>query len=147
MIQTLKVGELYSRQDVHDIFDHKSPFRPGTGTWGIQGIVKIPASKADFAFFVTFGQSQSNHIFDETISDGVLTWQSQPKQKLGDPVIQDLINHNHLVNKIYLFLRDKKLDPLTRKAMPFTYLGRLAYISHDEKLEQPVHFKWKIINS
>lgn len=91
-------------------------------------------------------ESQSNHVFDEVISAGTLTFQSQPKQKLRDPVIQDLINHNHMVGNIYLFLRDKKIDPMTRRAMPFTYLGRLAYVSHDVNFEQPVRFKWKLLD-
>ena len=70
----------YSRELVHDIFAPNTPFKKSTGTWGLQGIVPIPDRQNDFVFFVTFGQSQEEHIFDENISrSGVLSWQSQPR--------------------------------------------------------------------
>lgn len=66
----------YTREDVHDIFDPYSKFQSGRGTWGIQGIVKIPNRRNDFVFFVTFGRSQGNHTFEEEVSKcGILTWQ------------------------------------------------------------------------
>jgi hypothetical protein len=96
----------YSRQDVHDIFSPDSTFTPQAGTWGLQGIVQIPGRDSDFVFFVTFGQKQADHVFDEGITpDGVLTWQSQPKRALSDRQIQQFIKHNEDVNSIYLFLR------------------------------------------
>jgi len=59
-----------------------------------------------FVFFVTVGQKQGAHVIDERItSDGVITWQSQPKQKLSDRLIQEFIRHNEDLNSIYLFLR------------------------------------------
>src|SRR5215468_5348673 len=30
--------------------------------------------------------------------------------------------------------------------MPYTYLGRLAYITHDPERERPVHFQWQLID-
>lgn len=33
-----------------------------------------------------------------------------------------------------------------RKNPAYTYLGKLAYISHDTQREQPVHFKWQILD-
>ncbi|QLK09356.1 hypothetical protein BMG_6129 (plasmid) [Priestia megaterium] len=147
MIKNLIQFETYNRQEVHDIFDPASTFRSGTGTWGLQGIVKIPNREKDYIFFVTFGQSQSGHTFEEEITeDGILTWQSQPKQTLHHPQIIDFINHDHFINNIYLFLRTSRLNPLTRKAQPFSYLGRIAYVTHDTEREQPVYFKWQIID-
>ncbi|WP_181351230.1 DUF3427 domain-containing protein [Thalassobacillus sp. CUG 92003] len=74
----------------------------------MQGIVKIPNTD-NFVFFVTFGHSEGNHEFKESIEDnGILNWQSQPKQKLAHPRIQELINHEHTRNNIYLFLRTRK---------------------------------------
>lgn len=29
--------------------------------------------------------------------------------------------------------------------MPYTYLGRLSYLSHDAERERPVHFEWQLI--
>src|ERR1051325_10060346 len=67
----------YSRKDVHEIFAPETPFIPQAGTWGLQGIIPIPNRPGDFVFFVTFGQRQGDHVFDEGIThNGVLTWQS-----------------------------------------------------------------------
>ncbi|TQR44893.1 DUF3427 domain-containing protein [Paenibacillus popilliae] len=145
--KVLQLHELYSRKDVHDIFDPTSNFKPGTGTWGIQGIVKVPNREADYVFFVTFGQKQDTHSFVEDITtDGVLTWQSQPRQTLQDKRIQDFINHNHTSNNIYLFLRKRRLNPLTKKAELFEYYGRLAYLTHNTDMECPVYFKFQLLD-
>lgn len=130
----------YNRKEAHDIFAPYTPFKSGTGSWGMQGIVKIPDRENDYVFFVSYGRSQSGHAFEEGISeDGIFTWQSQPHEKLNSPRIQKLINHNHLVNNIYLFLR-KSLSG------GYKYLGRLAYLTHDIEREAPVYFKWQILD-
>lgn len=147
MAKNLVKYEQYTRLDVHDIFDPLSPFTPGSGTWGLQGIIPIPKEPKNFVFFVTLGQTQSDHSFDEGITeDGVLIWQSQPGQKLNDPMILDFIDHDHEQNDIHLFFRARKLNPRTKKAEPYVYLGKLAYVTHDNEREQPVHFKWHILN-
>ena len=136
----LTLYEEYTRKEVHDIFDPDSSFSPQRGTWGLHGIVCIPNRSGDFVFFVTFGSRQGNHTFDEGITeDGVLTWQSQPRHRLDSKLIRKLIQHNDLTNNIYLFLR-------TRKGIPYTYLGRLRYLTHDRERENPVWFKWQILN-
>jgi hypothetical protein len=89
---------------------------------------------------VTFGQSQGDFEFDESITDdGVLTWQSQPKQRLLDATVQDLIHHDDQIDSIYLFLR-------TRTDRAYTYCGALGYLVHDEEREQPVHFQWQLLD-
>ncbi|SHK74242.1 DUF3427 domain-containing protein [Desulforamulus aeronauticus] len=140
MVRPLRKYSDYSRDEVHNIFSPHTTFIPQAGTWGLHGIVKIPNREKDYVFFVTYGQSQSGHTFDEGITEeGILTWQSQPRHKFTHSTIQDFINHNHLTNNIYLFLR-------TAKGRDYTYLGQLAYLSHDSEREEPVHFKWQILD-
>jgi len=140
MSPSLVWGQTYTREEVHSIFAPGTRFTPQTGTWGLHGIVAIPDRPGDFVFFVTYGQKQGSHHFDEGItSDGVLTWQSQPKQRLSDRQIQGFIEHDEDRNTIYLFLREAARHP-------YKYLGRLKYLSHDAEREQPVHFKWQIID-
>jgi hypothetical protein len=130
----------YSREEVHDIFAPDTVFTPQAGTWGLQGVVPIPDRPSDYVFFVTFGQSQGEHVFDEGITeDGVLSWQSQPQQDLNDKRIQQWIHHNEFENNIYLFLR-------TKFGQKYTYLGRLEYLSHDQERKRPVYFQWQIID-
>lgn len=130
----------YSRKEVHDIFDKDSRFTPKSGTWGIRGIISHPSNLDDFIFFVTFGRSDLGFTFEESITEsGILTWQSEPKQKLNNPTIQRLIHHDHRKNSIHLFLR-------TGRDRKFSYMGRLAYLTHDNEREEPVFFKWQILN-
>ncbi|MCP3741444.1 DUF3427 domain-containing protein [Rossellomorea sp. BNER] len=130
----------YDRKEIHDIFSPHSTFQPSRGTWGLQGIVRVPDRLKDYVFMVTFTQSAVEYQFDESVTDsGVLTWQSQPKQSLNESRILDFISHDHIRSNIYLFLR-------TNKKSPYTYLGKLAYLSHDPTREKPVHFKWQILD-
>ncbi len=138
--QMLELGQQYNREQVHGIFDPQGAFSAGAGTWGLQGIVAIPHRPGDFVFFVSYGQEQGNHAFDEGITeDGVLTWQSQPRNRLNTPVIQTLTQHDELLHSIHLFLRESTRGP-------YRYLGRLGYLSHDATREQPVHFQWQLLD-
>jgi hypothetical protein len=107
----LQLYQDYDRREVHDIFEPEMPFTPQTGTWGLLGIVPVKDRPGDFVLFVTFGQQQGEHDFDEGVSaDGVLRWQSQPKQSLQDKQIRQFIEHDEAKNQIYLFLRTAERD-------------------------------------
>lgn len=135
----LSLGELYSREDVKDIFEPLANFRIGSGSWGLAGAVRIKPSKS-YVFFVSYGSEQSDHIFKEGITaDGVLTWQSQPGQDLADSRIIQWINHDSSKEDIHFFLRPEK-------AGPYTYLGRLDYLSHDPIKEKPVWFQFLLLD-
>ena len=95
----LRLGELYNREEIHEIFSPDTVFTPQAGTWGLHGIVKIPNTQTDFVFIVSYGQSQGDHEFDEGItSNGVLSWQSQPRHRLNSTIITQLITHNENIN-------------------------------------------------
>jgi len=138
----LRLWNDYNRAEIHSIFSPSTTFTPQTGTWGLQGIVKIPDRPGDYVFLVSLGTEQSNHQFDESITrDGVLSWQSQPKQTFISPVIKDLIEHDERKNSVYLFLRtDRK--PETK----YTYLGTLGYLTHDIERQKPVYFQWQLLD-
>lgn len=139
-MRPLRLYEDYTREEVHDIFSPDTPFIPQRGTWGLHGIVKTPDRRGDFVFFITFGQQQGDHVFDEGVTeDGVLSWQSQPRQGLDSPQIRQLITHDELENTVHLFLR-------TRRDIGYTYLGQLKYLSHDAERENPVYFQWQILD-
>jgi hypothetical protein len=139
-VPSLALYHDYTRQDVHDIFAPDAPFTPQSGTWGLHGIIAVPDRPGDFVFFVTFGQQQGEHVFDEGITNtGVLSWQSQPRQGFHHPQVQQFIHHDALTHTIYLFLR-------TTARHPYTYLGRLHYLAHDAEREYPVYFQWQLLD-
>ena len=124
----------------------ETKFTPQAGTWGLQGIVRIPDRAADWVFFVTFGQVQGEHEFDEAFGmrplllrlvarfDGVLSWQSQPAQRLDDEVIREFIGHDDRINNIHLFIRTAR----TLSIGCLTSIGvkdGLALLSYAETLE------------
>lgn len=136
----LKQYNEYSRESVHDILDPLVSFTPQSGTWGLQGIIRLSESNGDYVFFVTLGSSQADHNFDEGITEeGILTWQSQPKMDFKNKTIKDLISFDEKENNLYLFFR-------TKKGTDYTYLGKLSYLVHDAERIKPVYFKWKILD-
>jgi Domain of unknown function (DUF3883)/Domain of unknown function (DUF3427) len=125
--------------------NHKSTFTPQAGTWGLQGFVEVPDRPRDYVFFVTFGRKQADHEFDEGITaDGVFRWQSQPSQWLADPTIKQFIAHDDDRNSIYLFLRTASRRE--GRVVPYTYLGRLRYLTHDRDRQKPVYFTWQVLD-
>ena len=140
ILRNLNLYEIYSREEIHSVFSPETIFYQGAGTWGNHGIIPIPNRENDFVFIVTYGQSVGEHTFDEGItSEGVLSWQSQPSNKLSDNRILKLINHDEINDNIYLFLREKK-------GIDYTYYGRLKYLSHDNERENPVYFQWQLLD-
>ena len=134
----LRLGANYDRKAIHAIFCPNDEF-PYGGPWGQQGIIRVPDRPASYIFLVTFGRSQGDHVFDESVTDqGVLSWQSQPSQDLSNSRIQDFITHDDQIEAIHLFLR-------TRKSNPYTYLGPLGYLTHDTNRERPVYFQFQIL--
>lgn len=130
----------YSREEVHAIFSPNTKFTPRAGTWGLQGMIRVPDRDNDWVFLVTFGQEQGDHVFDESITeDGVLSWQSQPRLGFDSEPIQSLINHDDHGDTIHLFLRAQDRGK-------YAYLGRLKYLTHDNQRQNPVYFQWQLMD-
>jgi len=133
----------YDREGVQKIFEPEAAFTPGAGSWGLSGAITVPGTFRSYIFFVSFGQSNGGHSFDEGIDrDGFLRWQSQPKQRLDQKRIQNWIGHDHSEDAIHLFLRTSLIRG--GRPAPFTYLGELEYVAHDPEKESPVHFLWRL---
>lgn len=141
-MKRLELYAEYTREEVNNIFNPETSFKPGTGTYGIHGLIRVPKenSNPDFIFFVNIGESGFDYEFTENISeDGKMVWQSQPSQTLENKRILQLINHDEKKNSIYLFIRHGK------DTKNYLYLGTLSYVSHDTTKEKPVHFVWQIL--
>jgi hypothetical protein len=138
-MKNLELWAEYTREEIHGIFSPDTRFTPQSGTWGLQGIVSVPNREGDWVFFVTYGNKQGEHSFDEFITtEGVLSWQSQPRMDFQNSAIKSLINHDDRINNIYLFLRSNERNP-------YGYFGKLGYLTHDSEREKPVYFQWQIL--
>ena len=137
-----RLYEQYDREKVRDMFAPDAPYTAGAGFWGMRGIIPLRGRPGDFVLFVSLGQITGDHTFDEGISDqGILRWQSEPRQTLRSVRVLELIGHDD-ANNIHLFLRTDNLAGGVAK--PYTYLGLLQYHSHDAQREQPVHISWDL---
>ncbi|HEX4270035.1 MAG TPA: hypothetical protein VHZ32_01560 [Rhizomicrobium sp.] len=59
-------------------------------------------------------------------------------------LIAPVIAHNEEKHSVYLFLRTA--DKRGGQPVPYTYLGRLKYVEHDNEVEQPVYFDWQMMD-
>lgn len=142
IVERLTLYGGYTREDVNNIFNPQTPFTPGSGIYGMHGLIRVPKTNAspDFIFFITIGQNRTGYEFTENISkEGKLKWQSQPSQTLNNERIIQLINHDENRNNVFLFIRHGN------QLKEYIYLGPLAYVSHDPRKERPVHFVWQIV--
>ena len=141
-MRKLILHEEYNREEIHDILSPQTKFIPSAGTWGLHGLIRVENTK-DFVFINTVGTIQGDHEFDEGFTeDGLLRWQSQPRNTLRSKIIIDLINHDETANNIYFFYREKKNDE-------YTYMGKLKYLNHDNESGEgmePVNFNWQLLN-
>ena len=70
----------YDRRDVAAALEPTYPFQPQRGSWGISGIVRFGKSPK-YVFFVSFGQTQSGHDFEESVTSyAIIIWHSHSAQ-------------------------------------------------------------------
>ena len=128
------------RSEVHDIFSPDTKFVAQAGSWGLVGIVRIPYQAGDFVFFVTFGQKQGHHEFDEAVTErGGPHLAITASAALVRSGIRQ-IDPNTTNQKHYLPLSRATADK------PYTFMGTLEYLNHDDSREQPVFFEWQIMD-
>ena len=47
-------------KDIHDLFSPDTEFYPGAGSWGAQGMIRVPNTLHDYIFLVTYYSSINN---------------------------------------------------------------------------------------
>ncbi|MEA1080759.1 DUF3883 domain-containing protein [Marinobacter qingdaonensis] len=129
----------YSRRDAWKILGEGDTFRAGSGTWGLQGIIRDRPLPGDAVLFVTLGSYEGNQYEDAVTEDGALIWKSQAEQTQASPAVRQLVAHDETRNLVCLFLR-------TEESAPYTYFGPLSFREWDPASEKPVHIVWNILN-
>ena len=147
--------EKYSRKQVQEKIEPQANYVHGAGTWGLQGIIEVSKDKNrdnihEFVLFMTIGTQIAGHTFKEFItSEGILHWQSQPRQNHDSNTIKKLINHKSENIKISVFIRPQKIrrgrSRQKNKPSPFyNFIGELDFLSTDINKNNPVYFEWSI---
>ena len=133
----------YTRNQLLVAMDY---MKPGT----IREGTKYLADKKIDAFMITLNKSDKDYspstlYKDYSISDKLFHWQSQSTTSVDSPTGQRYINHRKTGNRIILFVRENKKDPITGNAEGYTFLGLADYVSHNGS--RPINFVWKLQRS
>lgn len=129
------VGQEFMREDIPELFGEI--FNPGN--WN-SGHVTLDAKNAH-VLFVTLnkqGKAAQHRYADHWIDAHTFHWQSQnstsPESKKGAQLVQ----HQKKGIGVHLFVRETKLR--NGKGAPFTYHGRIQYVSHTGSA--PMNVNW-----
>ena len=137
----LTVHARYSRQEVVAALGFASGVSPKV-TQG--GILWVPQAESD-VFFVDLRKAERDYspttmYRDYAISPDLFHWESQTRQRPGQPAIERYINHEAEGTSVLLFVREQRKAELG--TAPFFFLGPATYVSHAG--ERPVSFTWRL---
>jgi hypothetical protein len=136
MIDTLILGNHYSKKDLSLIFDEKGLLTSREGIFSSKTL-------NFYLFFVDLvkeGKEDRFH-FNDYFDGDLFHWDSQTTQHINTPRIQKIVNKEF---PILLFTR---IHPKVKsQTQPFVYCGRLEYIEHDENTTRPIHIVYQSLD-
>lgn len=111
-----------------------------------EGVKWLPDKKID-AFFITLNKADKEYspttmYNDYSISEQLFHWQSQSTTSETSKTGQRYIHHVKQGSQVLLFVREFKVDQLTKGAEAYTYLGKANYVSHEGS--RPMNIIWKL---
>ena len=136
-MDSLLVGDLYSKKDLSTILKHKnlSSVREGIYNFGTDSRTFL------FVDLEKEGKEQRFH-FDDYFEEDWFHWDSQTTQHLNTPRIQEIING---LRDVHLFVRLKQ--KVNSQTQPFVYCGRIEYEIYDpDKISKPIHILFRSID-
>jgi hypothetical protein len=116
--------------------------KPGTVR---EGVKWLPKQQVD-VLLVTLNKSEKDYspttmYEDYAINESLFHWQSQNKTSDTSKTGQRYIHHKSRGSHVLLFVRESKKDRYDN-AMPYTYLGKVAYQSHTGS--RPMSVVWRL---
>jgi hypothetical protein len=88
------------------------------------------------------GKSSEHRFHDHWVDNETFHWQSQNSTTPGSKKGLEIIEHAKRGIAIHLFVRKTKLSE--GKAAPFTYHGKVTYLSHSGSSPMSVIFKVRL---
>jgi hypothetical protein len=87
------------------------------------------------------GKGSEHQYHDYFIDDKHFHWQSQNSTSPSNKRGSEIIEHQKLGSRVYLFVRESKLRGKT--ASPFMCCGEVEYVKHEN--EKPMNITWKLL--
>ena len=136
----LFVGQEFMREDIPPLFNEA--FNPGN--WQ-SGHVVLNEKNVQ-VLLVTLnkqGKGSDHQYHDYFIDEKHFHWQSQNSTSPNNKRGREIIEHQKMGSRVYLFVRESKLRGKT--AAPFMFYGEVAYVEH--KGERPMNVTWELLSS
>ena len=136
----LFVGQEFMREDIPPLFNET--FNPGN--WQ-SGHVVLNEKNVQ-VLLVTLnkqGKGSDHQYHDYFIDEKHFHWQSQNSTSPNNKRGREIIEHQKMGSRVYLFVRESKLRGKT--AAPFMFYGEVAYVEH--KGEKPMNVTWELLSS
>ena len=135
-INILNVGSKYSKKELALLLSQPNIEKVR------EGVTSCTNSNSYLLFVDLDKEGKENRFhFDDFFEEDFFHWDSQTTQTIDSPKIQDVVNARLTP---HLFVRVKQKE--NSKTLPFTYCGRLKYISHEENTSKPVHIIYQNID-
>ncbi len=132
----IEIGHRFLREEIPAFFG--TEFNPGN--WN-SGHVILSQQKAQ-VLFVTLnkqGRALDHRYLDHWLDERHFHWQSQDKTTPESSKGKSIIHHARNNVAIHLFVREHKLE--ANKGAPFTYYGKVRYVSHSGSAPMSVTFE------
>ena len=127
--QKFIVGNLYSRKSILDTIDEP------TFSSSREGIFYCRNSSTTILFTdLDKSQKKEQFIYNDYFENDFFHWDSQNKQHINTPRIQEIVNEKV---EVILFCRIKK--SIKGNTQPYIYYGRLEFFQYEEGTKNPVH--------
>jgi len=133
----IEVGHSYSKVQIQDALEENTLVNSTKLSPGVFYCKTKPLT----LLFVDLDKSdkEERFKFNDYFDGPLFHWDSQPKQHIDVPSIQDIVTG---VKIPLLFVRThSRVKGVTQ---PFVFCGRLEYESHDEATKNPVHIVFKV---
>ncbi|MDP6879221.1 MAG: DUF3427 domain-containing protein, partial [Alteromonas macleodii] len=135
----LFVGHELMREEIPALFNED--FNPGNWQSG-HVVLKEKNVQILLVTLNKQGKGSEHQYHDYFINDKHFHWQSQNSTSPSNKRGRDIIEHQKLGSRVYLFIRESKLRGKT--ASPFMFYGEVKYVKHES--EKPMNVTWELMN-
>jgi superfamily II DNA or RNA helicase/HKD family nuclease/SOS-response transcriptional repressor LexA len=133
----LMVGQNFMREAIPPLFGVK--FNPGNWQSG-HVVLKEQQVQVLLVTLNKQGKASDHQYHDYFIDNKHFHWQSQNSTSPDNKRGREVIEHEKLGSRVYLFVREHKLS--NGKAAPFRFYGEVKYQSHEG--EKPMSVVWEL---